>query len=213
MLCTLLGAGRVGNMAVLRQTTEWVEEVVVEDDDQDDDDDDDEEEVDDDDDTDDEEELGRGRRRRHPRHSSATSKTTTRRYTRPRLDFVVGPYWPMLCCVTYPLILGVSFWTLVGVILAPGRLHVLVVMLWTLCTVGLIVALGLTAFRDPGILYRYQRPPPQSENQWRWSDVALTYRPRGAVYDPDTAVIVEEFDHTYVIVGNTHHDDWIYILL
>lgn len=192
MLCSLIGAGRVGNIAIIRQSTEWVEEVVEDDHD----DDDDDEDNDDGEDTNEKEyhdqddaETGRPRKRR-------TTKTTIRRYTRPKLDLVVGPYWPMLCCVTYPLILGVSLWTLVGAILVPGQLPFLVKVLWTICTVGLIVSLGLTAFRDPGILYRHDRPPPQEENQWRWSDLALTYRPRGAVYDPDTAVIVEEFDHT-----------------
>lgn len=66
MVCSMMGAGRVGNIAVLRQSTEWVDEAV-------------------------EDESG---------------ETTTKRYTRPRLDFVVGPYWPMLMFVTYPLILG-----------------------------------------------------------------------------------------------------------
>jgi len=51
IVCSMIGAGRVGNMAVLRQSTEWVDEVV-------------------------EEENG---------------ETTTKRFTRPRLDFVVGP--------------------------------------------------------------------------------------------------------------------------
>jgi hypothetical protein len=66
LVCSMLGAGRVGNMAVLRQSTEWVEEVVEDD----------------------------------------NGEATTKRVTRPRLDFVAGPYWPMLMFVTYPLILG-----------------------------------------------------------------------------------------------------------
>ena len=48
-----------------------------------------------------------------------------------------------------------------------------------------------------GILQRHSNPPPGSdESQWRWNDRALTYRPRGAWYDQDTAVVVEGFDHT-----------------
>jgi hypothetical protein len=53
MVCGYLGAGRVGNMAVLKQSTEWVEEV---------------------------EEDGNG-----------TEVEKTRRFTRPKLDIVVGP--------------------------------------------------------------------------------------------------------------------------
>jgi hypothetical protein len=52
VVCSMVGAGRVGNMAVLKQGTEWVEEV---------------------------EDAGDG------------TEPTVRRFTRPRLDIVVGP--------------------------------------------------------------------------------------------------------------------------
>ena len=74
----------------------------------------------------------------------------------------------------------------------------IVQLVWAVLTLGLIFALAMTAFRDPGILPRYETPPSQNENAWRWSDRALSYRPRGAFYDSDTAVIVEGFDHTWV---------------
>lgn len=114
----------------------------------------------------------------------------TRRYTRPQLDCVVGPYWPMLLVVTYPLILGVSIATLVNAI--PGK-PAIIVLIWASCTIGLIYSLALTAFRDPGILPRQLNSP---DGTWRWSDRAHSYRPRGAWFDADTGVIVEEFDHT-----------------
>jgi hypothetical protein len=186
LVCAMLGAGRVGNMAVLRSSTEWVEEVG--------------------------DEIG---------------ESTTKRVTRPRLDCLVGPYWPMLMFVTYPLILGKSMlWNvsishcsfLAGSILtaaAPSEIqhlgvsgltlitviphkHPLLGLVWAILTVGLISALALTAFRDPGILPRYHNLPPQEgENtSWRWNERAHTYRPRNSWYDPDTAVVVEEFDHT-----------------
>jgi len=155
IVCSSLGATRVGNFAVLKQSNEWITEEIP-----------------------DEENGG----------------TKTVRSTRPRLDFVVGPYWPMLCMVTYPLILGVSGVTLISAI---PRTDPLIGILWAICTIGLIVALAMTACRDPGILPRYKNPPPNQEgNQWRWNDRALSFRPRGAWYDPDTAVIIEEFDHT-----------------
>ena len=128
-------------------------------------------------------------------HDEEKGEPTVRRYTRPRLDCVLGPYWPMLVTVTYPLILGVSGWVLVAKIL-KGVLHPMLAFGWFLLTIGLIVALAFTGCRDPGILYRHEEPPPQFENLWRWNDQALSYRPRNAVYDPDTAVIVEDFDHT-----------------
>lgn len=152
--CGKLGAGRVGNMAVLKQGSEWVELVEVDDE---------------------------------------TGEETTRKYQRPTLDCVVGPFWPMLMCVTYPLILGVSLWT--AIVAMPGK-PLVVQALWGSMTFGLIYALAKTACTDPGILYRHAKPPPQEENAWRWSDQGQTYRPRGAYYDTDCAVVVEQFDHT-----------------
>jgi hypothetical protein len=152
-VCALLGAGRVGNMAVLKQSQEWVEE--VEDD-------------------------------------QETGQQTVRRYARPRLDIVVGPYWPMLCFVTYPIIFGVSGWTLWSGILGK-QMPAVLVFVWTVMTLSLISALALTAFRDPGIMYRNRS---QQDSTWRWSDQADSYRPRHAWFDSDTAVVVEGFDHT-----------------
>jgi hypothetical protein len=117
------------------------------------------------------------------------------RYTRPRLDCVVGPYWPMLFLITYPLIFGVSGWVFISKVLS-GSLHPSLALAWMMLTTGLIVALACTGCRDPGIMYRYEQPPPQFENIWRYSEQALSYRPRTAIYDPDTAVIVADFDHT-----------------
>ena len=146
----MINAGRVGNMAVLRQSQEWVE----------------------------------------AQEEDENGDLKTSRYTRPRLDCVVGPYWPMLVLVTYPLILGVSIATLINGI--PGK-PAIVVLVWASCTLGLIYSLALTAFRDPGILPRRLDAP---DGSWRWSDRAHSYRPPGAWFDPDTGMIVEDFDHT-----------------
>jgi hypothetical protein len=59
LVCGSIGAGRIGNMAILKQSTEWVEEVT-------------------------EDENG---------------ETKTRRFTRPKLDFVVGPVRKHTCFV------------------------------------------------------------------------------------------------------------------
>jgi hypothetical protein len=156
-VCSFLGAGRVGNMAVLKCSTETVEGIIEYDD-----------------------ENGQ----------PIIGKTQT-----PRIDIVVGPYWPMLFFVTYPLILGVSSFTFyVGIY--QNSLPILVVLLWASCTTGLIISLACTGFRDPGILLKTRNPPTNSSGSWRWSDQADTYRPRNAWYDTDTAVVVEGFDHT-----------------
>jgi len=156
LVCSLLGADRVGNLAVLRSSHEWVEEI---------------------------------------EEDEETGERVSRRHTRPKLDVVVGPYWPMMAFCTYPLIFGVSGWAFVTKIL-PGNTHPLVVIVWTTLTVGLILALAFTACRDPGILYKYEKPPPQDDALWRWTDRAHSYRPRTSFYDSDTAIVVEEFDHT-----------------
>lgn len=121
-----------------------------------------------------------------------TGESTVREVlTKPKLDIVVGPYWPMMLCVTYPLIFGVSGWALMSI--SANQKPVLVVLIWFICTSTLIVALAFTACRDPGILYRTREPLNES---WRWNDPADTYRPPGSWYDGDTAVVVEGFDHT-----------------
>ena len=129
----------------------------------------------------------------HVEVDEETGSETVRKYQRPRLDCVVGPFWPMLMCVTYPLILGVSLWT--ALVAMPGK-PFSIQAVWGTLTLALIYALAKTACTDPGILYRHAAPPPQDENSWRWSDQGQTYRPRGAYYDTDCAVVVEEFDHT-----------------
>lgn len=117
-----------------------------------------------------------------------------RRFSRPKLQIVVGPYWPMLVLVTYPLIFLVSGLALKA-ILAHQKSSLLLVA-WFMLTASLVVALACTSFSDPGIMYRISDPPPQDEALWRWSDQARTYRPRNARYDTDTAVVVRGFDHT-----------------
>ena len=184
LVCSRLGAGRVGNMAILKESTIIVEEEIH--------------------DADDEEE---GIESEHDSSRTAPSSNgsaaagggngaiRTRRVHRRKIDFVVGPYWPMLLCITYPLIFAVSTWTFVSAIL-PGR-HPLVTLVWATLTLGLIYALFGVAFRDPGILPRHRTPPVGSgRGEWRWNDQAQTYRPRGSIYDPDCAVVIEDFDHT-----------------
>lgn len=196
--CSRIGAGRVGNMAVLRERYVTVEE-----------------EADGDaageeggseradgfvnDDDDEAPHAGNGRSKR------------TRLVRRRELQLVVGPFWPMLLFVTYPLIFGVSGVTLWRAI--PGK-PIYVQAVWAILTLQLIRSLFNTGFRDPGILRRHRDPPPvpddlseelttrrvlfrpRQEGPWRWSDQAQSYRPRSAMFDPDTRVIVEEFDHT-----------------
>ena len=175
LVCSRIGAGRVGNMAILKESTVMVEEEI--------------------DEPDDAEEQMESEHGTASSPSSSSGRVRTRKVHKRRIDLVVGPYWPMMICVTYPLIFGVSFWTLVSAIL-PGR-HPLISMVWSTLTIALIYALFGVAFRDPGILPRHRTPPAgTARGEWRWNDQAQTYRPRGAIYDPDCSVVIEDFDHT-----------------
>jgi len=201
VVCSRLGADRIGNMAVLKSRYVMVE---VEDDD---DGEEHEEFV-----NDDEEALRNRNKGSDTKNDEKTKKQTKRMVRKREIQFVVGPFWPMLLGITYPLIFGVSGLTLfVGL---PYRAWY-IKLGWTILTVLLIRALFNTGFRDPGILTRH-KDPPENENDeeddaplrrvgfrwgteggpWRWSEQAQTYRPRNSCYDPDTAVVVEEFDHT-----------------
>jgi hypothetical protein len=142
----------------------------------------------------------------------------TRRVVRKReIQFVLGPFWPMLLFITYPLIFGVSALTLYSGI--PGKPW-FVQVLWAVLTLLLIRSLFNTGFRDPGILKRYANPPPvqddsavdadnndrirrrigfrwgNEEGPWRWTDQVQSYRPKNSMYCTDCKVVIEEFDHT-----------------
>ena len=184
ILCSRLGAGRVGNMAVLRESAVLVEEEVSA-------------TADDDDDG-----GGGGGGGGDEEQAKAGTVLRTRTVRRRKLDLVVGPYWPMLFCVTYPLILSVSLWTLVSAILKPDT-NVFVALLWGACTSGLLYSLFGVSCRDPGIQQRYRTVPAwasadgRGRDEWRWNDQAQTFRPRGAMYDSDCGVVIEQFDHTW----------------
>ena len=223
IVCSRLGAGRIGNMAILKERYVMVE-------------------VDDDDDEDNNmEEGGReqvdgyvdeedGLAALHQRStnnnnnnngSSSSSNTKSskngnkskKRLVRKReIQFMLGPFWPMLLFITYPLIFGVSALTLYSGL--PGKPWYVQVG-WAILTILLIRALFNTGFRDPGILPRHKHPPAVKDNDddesssnrmgfrwrnndgpWRWSDQAQSYRPRNSSYCPDCKVVIEEFDHT-----------------
>mmetsp|Transcript_2454 Transcript_2454/g.4897 ORF Transcript_2454/g.4897 Transcript_2454/m.4897 type:complete len:311 (+) Transcript_2454:114-1046(+) len=105
---------------------------------------------------------------------------------------IVGPFWPCLMFVTYPLIIGVSLGT--AVYMLPG-VHWLIQIVWAICTTTLLVALALTGCRNPGIVRRWPEKPPNCDH-WYWSDQVGTFRPPKSQYDGDCGLIIEEFDHT-----------------
>jgi hypothetical protein len=104
---------------------------------------------------------------------------------------MVGPHWPMMVCVTYPIIFGVSLATFV---LEIRNQHVALVAIWSVMTILLILALAGVACRNPGIFRRHAEVPEGEE--WIWNDQGKTFRPRKAKYDSECAVVVDGYDHT-----------------
>jgi hypothetical protein len=111
---------------------------------------------------------------------------------RTKLKCIVGPFWPCLVFVTYPLILGCS--TVVALFHLPST-PIYVQIFWWGSTVTLLTALGFTGCCNPGIVRRW-RGKPDGCSHWIWSDQGRTYRPPKARYDGDCGVVIEEFDHT-----------------
>lgn len=154
IFCGCIGAGRVGNLAVLAQTTEEYDHIEVVDDE--------------------------------------TGERRTTRRKRPKLLWVVGPFWPVNLCITYPLIFGVSFlvgWRNIPYASAPFAI------IFYILTGLLSVSLAMVACRNPGVLPRYSERP-ENAADWRWNDQAKTYRPPKARFDPECQAVIEGFDHT-----------------
>jgi len=106
---------------------------------------------------------------------------------------VLGPFWPCMLGVTYPLIFGVSLFT--AVYFLP-QVPAWVGAIWAVCTATLVVALALTACSNPGLVRRHREEPPPNSSGWRWNDQVQSYRPPRATFDRDCGVVIEEFDHT-----------------
>ena len=131
------------------------------------------------------EEQGRPRPRRRDLRPSAA-----RRFER---VCMVGPFWPCMVFITYPLITVAVYGILFVVFPATPWVVRVPLMLLTLFV---LVALGFTACSNPGLVKRHaERPDTPDGATWVYSDQAKTYRPLGAIYCSDCGVIVEEFDH------------------
>ena len=154
IVCGCLGAKRVGNMAVLAQTTETVEEQICD---------------------------------------PSTGSLTTRSRERPKLLWVIGPYWMVNLFITFPLIFGVSGWMLAVRI---RNLGLPVIISWSIGTFLMVFSLCMISCRNPGIMYRQPQIPRDAREEWRWNDQARTYRTINSKFDPECQVIIEGFDHT-----------------
>ena len=106
---------------------------------------------------------------------------------------IVGPFWPVMLFVTFPLILGVSA-GLASTVL-PGQ-NTIIIVVFAILVIFVGVSLALTACTDPGLLRRrVQRPASPEGDSWSYSDQAQTYRPPGAIYCRDCGVVVRGYDH------------------
>lgn len=110
----------------------------------------------------------------------------------PKPIIMMGPHWPMMVCITYPLIIGVSLATFV---LEIRNAHIALVATWTVMTILLLLSLARVACRNPGVFPRHAESP-VDDGTWIWNDQGRTFRPLKAKYDSECAVVVEEYDHT-----------------
>ena len=151
-LCGRIGVGRVGNMIILKESNVIVEEEV----------------------------MGNPGDVENPenlQYGSDMAKLRVKKLSKQQIDLVIGPYWPMMLFITFPLIIGFSLWTAVTAIYVPGQNRILQVV-WTFLTFMLCRSLFNVGFRDPGILPRYKEVPdniPGRPSHWRWNDNSQSY--------------------------------------
>jgi len=104
---------------------------------------------------------------------------------------VAGPYWPVMLCVTFPVVVLMSLLYASAVLpLAPPLARVLFWVFTTWCCILLFVV-GLS---DPGLLRR-RRVKPEGCESWRFSGQAQTFRPTHALYSRECNAVIQGFDH------------------
>jgi len=156
-VCGCLGARRVGNLAILAQTTEEYDHLEV--------------------------------------INEETGEYRTTRRTRPKLLWVIGPYWYNLC-ILIVFLLGASV-----LMASPKNLAESTTVglgMWSFVHLVMTFALIMAGCRNPGVLYRHSHPPPNTDEVWTWNDQSMTYRPPTAKFDPECQAVIEDFEHTYV---------------
>lgn len=104
---------------------------------------------------------------------------------------VAGPYWPVMLCVTFPLLVGLSIAYAKAVLPHAPPMARGVYWLFTTWCCLLLFVVGLS---NPGLLRRY-RVKPDGCGSWRYSGQAQTYRPTHALYSRECNAVVQGFDH------------------
>ena len=112
-----------------------------------------------------------------------------------QLRWVAGPLWFRTVFVTVPLIVGISLALYFLFLQCLGMWYIIVS---SICLAYCLFCLAMTSLSDPGIVRRHAEP---LEEDWIWSDQALTYRSPKAKYDPLCAVMIDEYDHVCPWVG------------
>jgi hypothetical protein len=107
-----------------------------------------------------------------------------------KLLCMVGPFWPVLVFVTYPLIFLIT--GAVANFCLP-HIHMAFTIITAIGFGIVVVSLGLTAFVDPGMAPVTKVKPGPG---WSYSDQAKTFRPKHAFYCNMCKVVIQEYDHT-----------------
>ena len=90
--------------------------------------------------------------------------------------------------VTFTLIAGGISAVLAGLV----RDIVAIIVVGVILACITLGALTMTACRDPGILERRQH---RLNSEEIYDERALTYRPRGAMFEQETGTVIQEIDH------------------
>lgn len=105
-----------------------------------------------------------------------------------KIRWMVGPYWNMLL-VTYAVILVITI--LVYDTVIPKRQDVEIVVGLVLTSLTLLF-LSLTAFSDPGIFPKHERPKGPN---WSYSGQAQSFRPPNVIFCRESMLLIEDYDH------------------
>ena len=117
------------------------------------------------------------------------------RERRPRL--ILGPMFPVMLCITLPLI-AVLPWIFYFTLFLPSLKSTPFLVVYPLVAVCALWGLLATACTDPGLVERVTADAPEG---WVWSDQVDSYRPRTAMYCPESNAIIEGYDHVCCWTG------------
>lgn len=105
-----------------------------------------------------------------------------------KIRWMVGPYWSMLI-VTYLIVFTIT--ALVYATVVPVR-EIPEIVVGLILTAMTILFLSLTAFSDPGVFPKHDRPKGPN---WNYSGQAQSFRPPNVIFCRESMLLIEDYDH------------------